>query len=464
MVSLRQRLSTTSLAVKLSAGFVLIGVIGAFLVALISWRQTTEAFNNFVINLDQDEIATRISEAYEVDGAWTFLDPGNSDVIQTFRRGGVVILDADDRILYGFGNRRNGQIFNFQGDFEETAIVVDGEQVGTLIQLPQSGRSRFGARPSPELLFLRNVSRATIISALTAGGIALVLSVVLSRTLMRPIRDLTAATQTIADGNLGEQVTVRSGDEIGRLAQSFNQMSRDLAAASQSRKQMTADIAHDLRTPLSILKGYTEGLKDGALQGSPTIYRVMYEEVEHLEHLVSDLRTLSLADAGELTLNRRAVEPKALLERTGLAYVMQAEQKGVSLRIESAENLPAISVDLERMTQVLNNLVSNALRYTQKGEIVLAAQLDQTTSQPRLEVRDTGSGIAPSDLPHVFNRFYRADKSRQRDNSASDDGTRTISSGLGLAIANAIVKAHGGTIAVQSQPQQGTTFSILLPS
>jgi two-component system sensor histidine kinase BaeS len=144
-------------------------------------------------------------------------------------------------------------------------------------------------------------------------------------------------------------------------------MSTDLARASQVRKQMTADLAHDLRTPLSILRGYTEGLQDGRLNGSSTLYTIMHGEVQHLQRLVEDLRVLSLADAGELPLNRRSVDPSALLERTGLAYIDRAEQEGIALRVEPAEGLPSIAVDTDRMTQVLNNLVSNALRYTPEG-------------------------------------------------------------------------------------------------
>jgi two-component system sensor histidine kinase BaeS len=259
----------------------------------------------------------------------------------------------------------------------------------------------------------------------------------------------------MASGELGTQVAVRSNDEIGRLAVAFNQMSSDLASASQARKQLTADIAHDLRTPLSILRGYMEGLKDGELTGSPHLYGIMYEEVEQLDHLVGDLRTLSLADAGELTLNRRPVDPRALLERVGLAYVMQAEQRGIVLRVEAVESLPMITVDVERMTQLLKNLVSNALRHVESGEIVLSAVADDVVVT--LRVSDTGSGIDPADLPHIFDRFYRADKSRQR------GAAGTTSSGLGLAIAKAIVAAHGGTISAESQVGHGTTFSIALP-
>jgi two-component system sensor histidine kinase BaeS len=179
----------------------------------------------------------------------------------------------------------------------------------------------------------------------------------------------------------------------------------------------------------------------------------MHGEVEHLQRLVEDLRLLSLADAGELSLNRRAIDPAALVERTGLAYMVQAEEQGLALRVEATENLPSIMVDTDRITQVLNNLVSNALRHTSTGEIVLSASAEKRSVQ--LKVSDTGNGIPPDDLPFVFDRFYRTDKSRQR----TDDN----SSGLGLAIAKAFVEAHNGLISVESSPGRGTTFIITFP-
>jgi len=198
----------------------------------------------------------------------------------------------------------------------------------------------------------------------------------------------------------------------------------------------------------------------------------MHGEVEHLQRLVEDLRVLSLADAGELSLARRPVDPAALLERTALAYIVDAERHGVALCVEAPADLPSIMVDTDRMTQVLNNLVSNALRYTPAdGTITLRAErmkdegrrmnsngesfILHPSSFILLEVSDTGSGIAPEDLPFVFDRFYRADKARQRNDSAA--------SGLGLAITKAIVEAHGGTIAVESRPGAGTTFTLSLP-
>ncbi|MCA9917929.1 MAG: HAMP domain-containing histidine kinase, partial [Anaerolineales bacterium] len=265
--------------------------------------------------------------------------------------------------------------------------------------------------------------------------------------------ELKSATQLVAQGELGHQVPVRSPDEIGQLTASFNQMSADLAKANQLRRQMTADIAHDLRTPLSVLQGYTEALDDGKLTGNSEIYQSMHRQVKHLNRLVDDLRTLSLADAGQLSLHPMAVAPRDLLEHTVLIYAQQAEKQQVALELEIPEQLPQIKVDLDRLVQVLGNLISNALRHTPAGgHIRLTAENSQ--QQLVLRVTDSGAGIDPEDLPHVFDRFYRGDKSR------SVNGE----SGLGLAIARSIVEAHNGRIIVTSTVGQGTTFTITLPT
>ena len=257
----------------------------------------------------------------------------------------------------------------------------------------------------------------------------------------------------MAAGRLGKQVEVHSRDEIGELATSFNRMSRDLAQANQVRRQMTADIAHDLRTPLTVLRGYTEGLRDGSIEGRQDLYEALHQEVAHLQHLVEDLRTLSLADAGELALNRRAVDPKALLERAGLAHVVSAQRKGIQLRVNAPDSLPSVEVDVERLTQVLNNLVTNALSFTSEGQIILSASCrDESVI---LQVSDSGVGISEEELQYIFDRFYKVDRSRHRDGQAQ--------SGLGLAISRAIVEAHDGTIGAESTVGQGTRFTIQLP-
>jgi signal transduction histidine kinase len=228
------------------------------------------------------------------------------------------------------------------------------------------------------------------------------------------------------------------------------------------RRQMTADIAHDLRTPLSIISGYAETLADHSLDPSPEVFAAMYQEAQHLNRLVDDLRTLSLADAGELTLYPESVNPADFLAQVAARLGVKAAQQGVTIRVEAAADLPAMRVDPTRFAQVFDNLVINALRYTPsssnppanlavKGEIILSAR--QADGILRLTVADNGTGIDPGDLPRIFDRFYRGDSARPQDGE----------SGLGLAICKTIVEAHGGTIGVERIPGQGAAFTILLP-
>ena len=432
--------------------FLIVGVSSVLLVSLLISLRTQSEFDRFLSARDQAVLEDALKDYYAQAGSWTGIEQSltNRPPLNFYSRS-IALADAKRVVVLGNHGYDLGATLALDQISGSTPILVNDQTVGYMLLI--SGKnyakdSQFGQPPETD--FLQRTASATLTSVLIAALLAVVLGGLLARTLTRPVRELTAATKAMANGQLDQRVNVRSRDELGELAASFNHMSADLARASQLRKQMTADLAHDLRTPLSILRGYTEGLKDDRLQGSPKLYGIMHGEVIHLQRLVDDLRMLSLADAGELSLNRRAVDPLALLERTGLAYIVQAQQQGVTLRVDvPADNLPSISVDTDRLTQVLNNLVSNALHHTPAGEIVLAAKASD--QQVQLIVSDTGSGIDPADLPFIFDRFYRTDKARQR---TGDD-----SSGLGLAIAKAIVEAHGGTLTVASTPGKGTTFT-----
>jgi two-component system sensor histidine kinase BaeS len=328
------------------------------------------------------------------------------------------------------------------------SINVNGQNVGTVLATGQSP-----ARNQVEEKYVARINQALLIVAVGGVLLALILGLLLARTLTRPVRELTAATRAMAKGELEQQVPVRSRDELGELTTAFNQMSADLTRSNQSRRQMTADIAHDLRTPLTVLAGYLESLRDGVLKPTRERFDVMHQEAQHLQHLVDDLRTLSLADAGELSLNRQLIPPQDLLERLATAYEHTSRQKNLTLQVQAAPDLPEIQVDVDRMVQVLENLVSNAMRYTPAGgTITLSAKRDQESVL--LKVTDTGAGILPQNLPHIFDRFYRADQARQQAEGES---------GLGLAIAKSIVEAHGGKISAESKPGRGSTFMVALP-
>ena len=245
-------------------------------------------------------------------------------------------------------------------------------------------------------------------------------------------------------------------------------MSADLARATRLRQQMTADVAHDLRTPLTVIAGYLEALCDQVLKPTPERFAMMHDETQLLLRLADDLHTLSLADSGELPLDRRPIAPRQLLERVAQTYQHVADQSGVVLQLDLAAALPEVCVDVEQLTRALSNLVSNALRYTpQGGTITLCARSETNDQRPTtkaiddpassfvlLDVSDTGAGIPAEHLPSIFERFYRADPSRQQ---------ATGGSGLGLAIIKSIVEAHGGRVSVASRVDQGTTFTIALP-
>jgi signal transduction histidine kinase len=249
---------------------------------------------------------------------------------------------------------------------------------------------------------------------------------------------------------LQQQVPVTSQDELGQLTATFNQMSTDLANADQQRKRMTADITHDLSTPIQIVSGYIEMLENDNVSLTPQRIDIIKTELEHLRRLVSDLTTLTQIEAGGLDMQLQSVQPALLLERIYHTYQPIAAHQNVELVLDVPASLPSILVDEGRMLQVLKNLVDNALRYTPEGgRITLSTSGDE---QVQLCVTDTGSGIDAEDLPFVFDRFYRADKAR---------GANSGKMGLGLAICKALVTAQGGSIAAESAGKaQGATISI----
>jgi signal transduction histidine kinase len=232
-------------------------------------------------------------------------------------------------------------------------------------------------------------------------------------------------------------------------------MSMQLSRSINARKQMTADIAHELRTPLSLILGHAEAVHDGVLPPTRENFEVIREEATRLEHLVNDLRILSLADAGELTISLQTVEAERLLQEVIALYQYQTQRKNITLELDIASPLPVVEVDPGRMTQVLTNILDNALRHTPEGgKIILSAKA--VKDKIEIAIQDSGPGVKAEDLERIFERFYRTDASRQRDADAGG-------SGLGLAITRSIVQAHGGQVSAESEPGKGLRITITLP-
>jgi signal transduction histidine kinase len=306
---------------------------------------------------------------------------------------------------------------------------------------------------------LDRVNQAVLIGGLIALLAALVIGFFVFRAITRPIDQLTRAAHQLAQGDLGARVVVddhasRLGsDEISELGAAFNAMASNLQQSEQVRRDMTADIAHELRTPLAVMRGNLEAMLDGVYPYDAEHLTPVLNQVNLLTRLVEDLRMLALAEAGQLPLAKRPVDMVALLESTLTSFEAQAAAQHVMLQAEIAPDLPTVNLDPDRMQQTIGILISNALRYTPpQGSITVTAKAER--ARVTIEVADTGSGIAPEDLPHVFDRFYRADKSRAREHGGS---------GLGLAIAKSLVAAHGGSITVQSVANTGSCFRVTLP-
>lgn len=340
------------------------------------------------------------------------------------------------------------------------------EMMGTPVSVEGGGRgmgpgmgygSPSAAQGQQQLFanFRAGVTESMLLAVAIASLAALIVSLLFSRGIVAPLQQMTRASQRIAAGHYTERVQISGQDEIAQLGGQFNQMAEELEQVETLRRRLIGDVSHELRTPLTAIKGYMEGLMDGVLPASPETYQQIHTEAERLSRLVDDLQELSRVEARAFSLEVAPVSFSSLMETTARRLLPQLQQKNITLKIALPPELPPLRVDGDRITQVLTNLVSNAIQYTPAGGLVtVSAAL--TGAEMRITVADTGLGIPPENLPHVFDRFYRVDKSRSRQSGGG--------SGIGLTIAKALVEAHGGKIWAESAGAgQGSLFSFTLP-
>ncbi len=353
-----------------------------------------------------------------------------------------LLASADGIIMAASDAGRVGQKLSFTEQLVAAPIETGGRQVGSLVLL---AREQAGARLAPGRL---------LVIGLGIACVSLIVGVLLSRRISQPLADLTAATRAIATGKLGVRVSSRYSGEAGELIESFNQMAEDLARADELRRNLTADVAHELRTPLSVVRAKLEGVIDGVYPATPEHLEPVVETITVLTQLVEDLRLLALAEAKQLALEKQPVDIGDLLRDAHVNFSPQAADRGVTLALDLPSELPKIMADRRRLAQVLGNLVTNALRYTPAGGRVTLSAAKTGDGPIEVTVADTGSGVPPEDLPYIFERFWRGDKSRARLSGGS---------GLGLTIAKNLVIAHGGEIFAQSEVGKGTTIRFTLP-
>ncbi len=327
-------------------------------------------------------------------------------------------------------------------------IREGGKQIGTLV-IDNSN----SPLPPAEEEFLSSAKKSALLGGGIASGVAILLSVILISQVLSPLRLLTRATERIASGDLSQRVLVKAHDEFGRLGRSFNRMVEYLSRSEKVRKTMTADIAHELRTPVTIIQGNLEAILDGVYSPDSETIAPIYEETLHLGKLIDDLRDLALAEAGELRLSKEPTDIVAMANQVAETVNVSLDSKPRVMVVAPQDTL-VINIDSMRIRQVLGNLLSNAVRYTPEG-MEIRLEIDKAEKMILMQIVDQGPGISDKDLPHLFERFYRGDEARTRAAGGS---------GLGLAIAKQWVEAHGGRITASNRLEGGACFTILLPT
>lgn len=435
------------------------------LLVFVFLRMTNETrFSDFILNQQRAEFETILIAYYQENGSWKNLNEYIEAQQLNLQPRPVVPTPnsnfdgfRDRRKLFGFVDPTGRVLISLEPQYPKGAMIppeklrrgtpveINSVHVGTIVTINVVP----GFTP-PEVLFLQRSNEALLFATLGALIVAMILGILMARTLIRPIRKLTEAAQNMTKGQLDQNVAIDSQDEIAQLADAFNRMSQEINKVNLLRKQMTADIAHDLRTPITVIAGYIEAMRDEVLKPTPTRLDLIYSEIERMQSLVSDLRMLSEVDSGKFSFNPQVISPETLLNGAAARYQYQASQQKINLIVNAAEGLPKIKIDESRMMQVFGNLMSNSLRYTPAGGQIILSAVYQGGKIDMI-IQDNGQGITPQDVEHIFERFYRADPSRHTDNTES---------GLGLAIAKALVEAQGGKIWAESSLGYGTIIHI----
>ncbi len=466
-----------SLWFKLMGAFALVILVGVAIVMFATLRTTTGQFELYIDQQGQSwaqGLAPSLADYYARAGSWqnvqSILQNQSVNMMGStmggmMGQGGMgnmtmsndmwammgqrlVLVDVSGTAVADTANTLIGIHLSDNDLASGTPVIAQGRRIGTLLVATLDMPS------SPINQFRRSVSMSVLISGGIAGVIALLMGSLLFFQVTRPMRRLSQAAQSIAAGDLSQRVPA-SDDEVGQLARSFNTMAESLQRMEQQRQNMVADIAHELRTPLSVIQGNVEAMLDGVLPASQEELESIHQETVLLNRLIGDLRTLSLAEAGQLALDKQPLELGQVITRVAEKYRLRAEEQNVALSVQVAPNLPQVFADAGRIEQALVNLTENALRYGASdvgGRVTLGARA--VPDGVEAWVSDTGPGIAPEELPHIFERFWRSEKSLSR---------QTGGSGIGLALVKQLIEAHGGRVSAESTPGQGAMFRVVLP-
>lgn len=451
--------TTMNLSKKISLVLIMVVVLSGLLIGGLTIDSTQRSFDQYLLETRQAEISEwrNIYLEYYSNHAnsWSGVErlmQTDYDIrynIQNNYMRPIVLVAPDGQILAHPQIDLVGMVASPDILEHAFALVLDNRIIGYLLPIDYFDHKFWILENS----FAKNVSRSIVKGIAVTSIIAIIIALILSNNMVRPLRELIDNVRAVGHDDSIGQVAVYSDDEIGQLATAFNQMAMEIEKNNNARVQLFADVSHELRTPLTAIAGTLENKLMRTEDLSLVEVSALYDEVLRMNNLVNELQNLSKLDAGHMDITKTLVDFKTFFRDFFLIVEADAESRHINVHVEMEENLPYCYADPERLKQVVLNLVSNALRYTQDGgDIFIKAWSDDKYFI--FSVRDTGMGMTPQEAVHVFDRFYRSDQSRAR---------VTGGTGLGMAITKGLVEAHGGMIDVQSKKEVGTTFTVRLP-
>ena len=443
--------------------FSLVVLVAIFSMVIVVRRDANLQVRNFMFRggmVGMESLVNSLEQYYKVNGSWAGADsllasgrgmgPGNSKGPFRMMDQRLRVADASGFVIVD----SSGLTFRDKATPDELnqAIILQdqaGQKIGYLLIL--------GGMPvqiGDEIPLINRIGDAALQAGLIALVIALVLAIILAGQLLKPIQQLTQAAERMTAGERSQLVNVSGNDEMAKLGKSFNIMVDSLRKSEENRKAITADIAHELRTPLAVQRAHLEALQDGIYPLTTENLDPIIEQTELLSRLVEDLRTLALTDAGELKLDKTSIDVFDLVDGVVNQFILTL-RKNVQLKLEKNKSSihPVVLGDPDRLVQILTNLLSNALHYTPQNGVIVVSVVPET-AQVKINIRDFGPGIRPEDLPNLFTRFYKVDRSQGQDEE---------STGLGLSIARGLAVAHGGDLAAANHPEGGADFTLTLP-
>ncbi|MCF7890185.1 HAMP domain-containing protein [Candidatus Bipolaricaulota bacterium] len=431
---------------KLLVGFILIVAVAIGTVAFVANRTATREFDRYITQdqaLKYQRLSLMLSSYYEQTGSWEGVQKLIDRISKTYQNR-IVLTGVEGSVVAdtaGLTGSSSQDALNLK-----IATLGEANNPSGFLYLKDRKRSEL------EKIFLSSVNESITFAAIISVLAAVFLTLIYSRRTLKPINDITSAAERIERGNLDQEVKVKSRDEVGKLASAFNSMAEELKKQERLRKDMVSDVAHELRSPLTKIHGYLKAIKEGTMEANEKAIDSLYRNSKLLKRLVDDLQDLAMAEAGKLNLEKQPILLSDIISKAKESIHLRLEEGNLELNVGSNGKV-LLNVDPDRIHQVLQNLLENAIIHSPEGgTIQLGTEL--TDDQVEISISDEGEGIPKEDLPHVFDRFYRVDRSRSR---------TTGGTGLGLTISKELVEAHGGKIDVRSEEGEGSTFTVTLP-